>query len=795
MDPAANPYPARIAAARKEGYSDDEILQALGGSAEMGPRIKAAMDAGYSAGEIIDHLNGAPPPAAPKVHNTSEYDKHGNLKLKGSRTQEQLGAAEPVYPGMAAAGDNPNSLDAKLYGLSDEARLIGTAMSPSILPALAANPVGTLTGLGVGSGVQQGMDKLGDYTTIPGTFHALGDALGLATGAVAGAKVRNPFYLKTPGVPVKGLRQTPFKNLAAWSHTLNKYNTEIAGPRTAEGVFRLGVQSPIAPEPGATVMRNGVEMRLPSSLPPLPAEAPPLEGFASGMAAGGRRAPGSLFNPVPRPTMLPRPMGPPEAPAPPEARMRVGGFGSSAIGRTEPGPATTTYNPEELVGMPDPASTVRQGNLPREQAKPFRFDELPLEVQFNQAKAYLQSSGYENPGDMDIANMADSLRRNSMQGKPMPDLPSSLPGGENLPQNRNLPSPSLNVGGFGSSALGRTGPGEPITTLRPWELYGQDPTAAPAPANATPIPTVRTGGFGSSLVPSTPNNPRTTLNPSELYGQEPTLPPPPPAVEDLPKGPVVNNPEEELYPGQFELEKQPPTTPDYGIESRSLAQVLADQEAAKNAGKGKAKGKGKEDTGTTGMPEGTVVVTGADGKPVLITPTMAEAQIAARMKTSSKGPIITPPPAAPPTAEPNLPPPPPAEPTVQDPGALPLHEMADVSGTRGKKVSVEHLEKSAKDDQTDPETLGRQWLHDAWKKYMQAKTGLKDPYSVANGRNSKQHHKDVSNWILAHRPSLTGMKDPAYTRDQMMDDYHQILNMVQGVTREQQPNLPPPPEW
>lgn len=51
-------YAAKIAQARKAGYSDDEIVNYLGKDATLAPKVSQARSAGYKAADIVKHLSG-----------------------------------------------------------------------------------------------------------------------------------------------------------------------------------------------------------------------------------------------------------------------------------------------------------------------------------------------------------------------------------------------------------------------------------------------------------------------------------------------------------------------------------------------------------------------------------------------------------------------------------------------------------------------------------------------------------------------------------------------------------------
>ena len=69
---------AKIAEARKAGYSDDEITSYLGSDATLAPKIATAKGAGYSSADILGHLEtSAPVKAAAKPKATLGQDAAG----------------------------------------------------------------------------------------------------------------------------------------------------------------------------------------------------------------------------------------------------------------------------------------------------------------------------------------------------------------------------------------------------------------------------------------------------------------------------------------------------------------------------------------------------------------------------------------------------------------------------------------------------------------------------------------------------------------------------------------------
>lgn len=134
--------PFDVGAARKAGYSDDEILQHLTETRKFD--IQAAVSSGYSKPEIIDHLASTQGgPAAPKA-SVSETAKAHLASMQGGPAKAQFEQAQ-----ASASQDIKNSLG----------RAGGEAAA--MLPFVAAAPLTAGTSLPVGAAIMGGAGLLG----------------------------------------------------------------------------------------------------------------------------------------------------------------------------------------------------------------------------------------------------------------------------------------------------------------------------------------------------------------------------------------------------------------------------------------------------------------------------------------------------------------------------------------------------------------------------------------------------------------------------------------------------------
>ncbi len=92
-------FGSKIEAARKAGYSDDEIVQHLS-SGELGPKIKTATDAGYNSKDILDHLGGGQSQPVPAQEDEGIVAGIGRrLKTGADQMLEGIGTtAQAIAP-------------------------------------------------------------------------------------------------------------------------------------------------------------------------------------------------------------------------------------------------------------------------------------------------------------------------------------------------------------------------------------------------------------------------------------------------------------------------------------------------------------------------------------------------------------------------------------------------------------------------------------------------------------------------------------------------------------------------
>jgi len=110
-------FSAKIASARKAGYSDSEITSFLGADPGLAPKIQRAKAAGYGDGDILSHLTASATPPAPKglVQNITGAMANLNRGLGiGDELAAAGGTAADIIGGKATLSDIGNAFNANM---------------------------------------------------------------------------------------------------------------------------------------------------------------------------------------------------------------------------------------------------------------------------------------------------------------------------------------------------------------------------------------------------------------------------------------------------------------------------------------------------------------------------------------------------------------------------------------------------------------------------------------------------------------------------------------------------------
>lgn len=209
------------------------------------------------------------------AHPATGSKPSGNFFERALRPVDQAltEGSHMMYEGGKALWNEP-TWERKAHGLSQALRGAGTVMSPALVPAAMANPVGTAVRLGTGLAAQGVTEGIGKTVGVPEGYSELaGDVAGLGTASRVPATLAGVQQAaQTVGRTVKGAAQgaaqalvkKPIETaaLAAAGHV-------IGGPQGAAIGTALGT-IPGAIEGGLRGYRNA-----PSLPPPRPQVAPP----------------------------------------------------------------------------------------------------------------------------------------------------------------------------------------------------------------------------------------------------------------------------------------------------------------------------------------------------------------------------------------------------------------------------------------------------------------------------------------------------------------------------------------
>jgi hypothetical protein len=191
--PSLNLDPSQLDAARKAGYSDDEILQHL--SQTRGTDFSTATKAGYSSTEILSHMSSLPAAqAAPKLTVRKQAIADAKAKTAGM-TQEQKNAYETQEFGKQMK-DPINPVNLAGAALGGEAVEGAIPLAEEAGPALkvATRAIGGALGGGGTTGAQTvaGQVASGQNPVAPAQLKetakntAIGAGIGAGVGTVAG---------------------------------------------------------------------------------------------------------------------------------------------------------------------------------------------------------------------------------------------------------------------------------------------------------------------------------------------------------------------------------------------------------------------------------------------------------------------------------------------------------------------------------------------------------------------------------------------------------------------------------
>lgn len=206
-----------VDAARKAGYSDDEILQHL--TASRGFDVQGALTGGYTKQEIINHLSSSPAMPAPNKGLTGPSAPQTPLALQQNPTANAIAnavpseradmfnanaapiaaAAQAAVPAQAGAelGQAAGRFLGKYAPSAVEAQRLGAGQALNdVTQAIGNAPVNTTEALGV---AQKAKELAAGGTTLPQVLSKFLDRMGLSEAVPTAGGAPNPVQPLTFG--------------------------------------------------------------------------------------------------------------------------------------------------------------------------------------------------------------------------------------------------------------------------------------------------------------------------------------------------------------------------------------------------------------------------------------------------------------------------------------------------------------------------------------------------------------------------------------------------------------------